>query len=266
MEPERPLRDVFADLAGHDDGGQAAADPRAFLAEHEGLPDDLLVTAIGSYAGTAPAEVAEHLAPVVAASLPDPGEPGHAVGADAVGSLNLLVSAPVGEWQGEVPLTPDEPDSFHDQIPDDGAPWSDLHELSNHGLSNADSLDGDRADTGLGEHHVSFADALDQHDVNDGHDQFGQHGSGAEQVDGHDAGIDFDHFGSEGLDSDLDSHDDAGIHTTLDDGHDGGDFQVEHHLDPNDLDSHDLGLQDDSAEDGHGGDDAGHHDGFDHLG
>jgi hypothetical protein len=117
MESARPLRDVFAGLAGHtagpEDVDQGALDPQAMLAEHEGLPDDLLMTAIGSYAGTAPAEVAEHLAPIVAltsdpAELGDSGDPGPGLaGMDALDGLHLLASAPVGEWAGEVALEPD---------------------------------------------------------------------------------------------------------------------------------------------------------------
>ncbi|MBI4939850.1 MAG: hypothetical protein HY830_03790 [Actinobacteria bacterium] len=86
MEPVRPLRDVFADLAGSD-----AAQARAALAAagHD-LSDDLLRTAIDGYAGTAPAEVAEHLA---AADGADDG-------------LALLASAPAGPWDAEVALDP----------------------------------------------------------------------------------------------------------------------------------------------------------------
>lgn len=86
MEPVRPLRDVFADLAGTD-AGEARA---ALAAAGHDLSDDLLRTAIDGYAGTAPAEVAEHLA---AADGPDDG-------------LALLATAPAGPWDAEVALDP----------------------------------------------------------------------------------------------------------------------------------------------------------------
>ncbi|MFC7529174.1 hypothetical protein [Actinoplanes sp. GCM10030250] len=92
MDSARPLRDVFADLAG------TAGDPAEVLrdAGHPALPDELVAEAVVSYADTAPVEVAEHLAPyvsahsVVGAQEPD-GEPGEH------GALDLLTTAPVGE-------------------------------------------------------------------------------------------------------------------------------------------------------------------------
>lgn len=141
MEPVRPLRDVFAGLADQaaapEDVGSSAPDPRSFLAEYGDLPDDLLATAIGSYASTAPAEVAEHLARFVAAPGVDPAE-----------GLNLLASAPVGAWEGEVDL----PDAAAVQIVDDenlddeyiGA--DDESGLDLDDLGSADSLDLDGTD------------------------------------------------------------------------------------------------------------------------
>jgi hypothetical protein len=99
MDDARPLREVFADLAGGTPGthpGATHADAGSALGGHEGLPADLLATAIGSYADTAPAEVAEHLAPF----LTDP-DAGIDVG------LELLADAPVGDWDGEVDLAAD---------------------------------------------------------------------------------------------------------------------------------------------------------------
>jgi hypothetical protein len=94
MEPVLPLREVFAALARPDgtvaDGPNAGPGP---LPGHEGLPDDLLIRAIGSYADTAPAEVAEHLSAFVAAPT------------GAAEGLHLLAAAPVGTWTGEVSLT-----------------------------------------------------------------------------------------------------------------------------------------------------------------
>lgn len=92
MASARPLRDVFADLTG---GGNTAGDPDALLRDQgHALPEHLVAEAVVSYADTAPAEVAEHLAPYVMAHS--------AVGADPVdepadGWLTLLGSAPAGE-------------------------------------------------------------------------------------------------------------------------------------------------------------------------
>ncbi|WP_088313589.1 hypothetical protein [Kineosporia sp. R_H_3] len=99
MEPVRPLRDVFADLAGTD-AGEARA---ALAAAGHDLSDDLLRTAIDGYAGTAPAEVAEHLA---AADGADDG-------------LALLASAPAGPWDGEVVLDPADDLAADDLAADD---------------------------------------------------------------------------------------------------------------------------------------------------
>jgi hypothetical protein len=91
MESVRSLRELFASLSG---GATQGADPAAVLAAggHGELPDHLVAEAIGSYADTAPVEVAEHLSGYVVAhsaasglSIPDwhPGD-----------GLALLVSAP----------------------------------------------------------------------------------------------------------------------------------------------------------------------------
>lgn len=94
MDSARPLRDVFADLTG---AGNAAGDPEALLRDqgHPELPEHLVAEAVVSYAETAPAEVAEHLAPYVTAhSAVGAGEaPGDE---PAVGWLDLLGTAPVG--------------------------------------------------------------------------------------------------------------------------------------------------------------------------
>jgi hypothetical protein len=74
MTPARPLREVFAGLAG-----QPSADPGEVLAAHghPDLPADLVAEAVVSYADTAPPEVAEHLAPFVTAhsAVPTGDEP-----------------------------------------------------------------------------------------------------------------------------------------------------------------------------------------------
>jgi hypothetical protein len=65
----RPLKDVFTDLVG---------DPSAAVGALAGaghdLPPDLVAEAVVSFAGTAPAEVAEHLAPYVTANSGVPVE------------------------------------------------------------------------------------------------------------------------------------------------------------------------------------------------
>jgi hypothetical protein len=114
MEPALTLREVFAALAG-----QNGAENPGALAAHQGLPEDLLIRAIGSYADTAPAEVAEHLSAFVAAPT----------GAEA--GLHLLAAVPVETPEGEVDLG-----SGHDVS---GADLDDLGHLG--GLGNADSLD-----------------------------------------------------------------------------------------------------------------------------
>ncbi|MGK5683554.1 hypothetical protein [Actinoplanes sp. URMC 104] len=95
MEPARSLRDVLADLTG---AGGAAGDVGDPLG---GLPGELVAEAVVSYADTAPAEVAEHLAPFVTAhtaagSAADPGEES--------GWLDLLLTAPTGEFDGPEPV------------------------------------------------------------------------------------------------------------------------------------------------------------------
>jgi hypothetical protein len=80
MTEARPLREVFADLADSaDSAGYQGADPAELLAAHghPGLPEELVAEAVVSYADTAPAEVAEHLAPFVTAHSAIPvDEPG----------------------------------------------------------------------------------------------------------------------------------------------------------------------------------------------
>jgi hypothetical protein len=238
MESARPLRDVFADLAGHEGAAQDASDPRAFLAEHQALPDDLLVTAMGSYAGTAPAEVAEHLTPIVTSSSMMTTENGHDAGVGAVNGLNLLASAPVGTWDGEVPLEHEAEDATADATDLDGlgehgglGEYEHLADLG--GLSNADSLDGDETSTVGGEHHAALAPDLDSDhgffDVVDhegsGDAQFDDaQFNNAHLTDTHVADVQFD---------DEHEHVDtlSDVHPMEDDQVTGSDYHVEHHLD-----------------------------------
>ncbi|MEV4618106.1 hypothetical protein AB0J74_05215 [Asanoa sp. NPDC049573] len=81
----RPLKDVFSDLVGDPSAG---AD--ALAAAGHDLPADLVAEAVVSFAGTAPAEVAEHLAPFVTANSGVPAE------TDGTGTewFDLLATAP----------------------------------------------------------------------------------------------------------------------------------------------------------------------------
>ncbi len=96
MDDVRPLHQVFSALAGT----EAEPDPGALGPAARGLdlPDDLLTEAIISFADTAPAEVAAHLAPFVTAHSPiaavDPAEPAELW--DAAQGLGLLAGAPTG--------------------------------------------------------------------------------------------------------------------------------------------------------------------------
>ncbi|WP_328468304.1 hypothetical protein OHA21_51430 [Actinoplanes sp. NBC_00393] len=102
MEPARPLRDVFADLTG---AGNATGDPADLLRDQgHALPDDLVAEAVVSYADTAPAEVAEHLAPYVTAHSVVGAADGTG---DETGWLELLATAPAGAEPGDIDeLTP----------------------------------------------------------------------------------------------------------------------------------------------------------------
>lgn len=78
MDLARPLRSVFADLAGgRDFGASSGMAPEEVLAAHghPDLPEGLVAEAVVNYADTAPYEVAEHLAPYVRAhtAVPQPG-------------------------------------------------------------------------------------------------------------------------------------------------------------------------------------------------
>ena len=71
MDAGRSLHELFAELS------RTGADPAELLhaAGYGDVPEPLVAEAIVSYAGTAPLEVAEHLAPFAVAHgpVPDPG-------------------------------------------------------------------------------------------------------------------------------------------------------------------------------------------------
>ncbi len=95
MDPARPLRDVFTDLAG-DPGAPTGHDPAAVLAAngHPDLPETLVAEAVVNYADTAPYEVAEHLAPYVMANSAVPPADPTAPETDPATWLDRLASAP----------------------------------------------------------------------------------------------------------------------------------------------------------------------------
>jgi hypothetical protein len=91
MEPARPLHDIFSGLAH----GPAEPGDALRAGGHGELPDALVAEAIVSYAGTAPAEVAEHLAPFVTGHGPVPHE--DPTGLDLAHGLDLLATVPPPE-------------------------------------------------------------------------------------------------------------------------------------------------------------------------
>ncbi len=91
MANVRPLRDVFADLAG-EPGTDTPSDVLAANG-HPDLSDGLVAEAVVNYADTAPIEVAQHLAPFVMAHSPVPVVSGY--DDDAPTWLAALSSAPV---------------------------------------------------------------------------------------------------------------------------------------------------------------------------
>ncbi|MEU4221389.1 hypothetical protein [Actinoplanes sp. NPDC026623] len=114
MAPARSLHEIIAGLAG-DAGtpGDLAAVLRA--GGHPDLPEDLLAEAVVSFAGTAPAEVAEHLAPFVMAHGPIADDD---TAAGEIGALpGLLATVPAAELDDDsAPAVPeiDSPFGAHD--------------------------------------------------------------------------------------------------------------------------------------------------------
>ncbi|HEU4347728.1 MAG TPA: hypothetical protein VFR35_08065 [Actinoplanes sp.] len=95
MAAARPLREVFAHLAG--DEAARHTDPAHLLREsgHGDLPETLVSEAVISFADTALLEVAEHLAPYGAAHSPVPAAEGDAApDVDPPGWVEALATAP----------------------------------------------------------------------------------------------------------------------------------------------------------------------------
>jgi hypothetical protein len=107
MEPQRSLRAVFGNLAGGESarGQEEGGDLGDILAAegYPGLPDTLIAEAVASYADTAPAEVAEHLAPFVMANSPVPVDdlPDELDSRPALDPLDLLATAPTSLAAGD---------------------------------------------------------------------------------------------------------------------------------------------------------------------
>lgn len=183
MDTARPLRDVFADLTGAAD----AAGPGDLLRDsgHPDLPDELVAEAVGSFADTAPIEVAEHLSPYVMAgsAVPLPGVPdvapagwydavhtAPAVGADPA-DLDAVapdadapdVAAPVTMDFGHGGADDDGTDGF-DPLHHDVAP---AHDLSSLDPTSDDLHDPSSADP---DPHPTDDFPQDPHDLDTPHD------------------------------------------------------------------------------------------------
>lgn len=110
----RSLHELFAALGGSGDDPAAALRAAGF----GDVPDHLVTEAIVHYAGTAPLEVAEHLAPFAVAHGPVPALDPVAASTTLHGGLTLLASAPPADAPFVDHDAPDGP-VVHD--PDDHA-------------------------------------------------------------------------------------------------------------------------------------------------
>jgi hypothetical protein len=123
MEPVRPLHDIFAGLASDpaaQRGGAAEPGDALRAGGHGELPDALVAEAIVSYAGTAPAEVAEHLAPFVTGHGPVRYE--DSAGLDVTHGLDLLATVPPPEPATEDSAAEDPFDLAFGEGTGDGEP------------------------------------------------------------------------------------------------------------------------------------------------
>jgi hypothetical protein len=207
MATARPLRDVFADVAG--DEGARASDPAELLrtSGHGDLPDHLVAEAVTSYADTAPVEVAEHLSPYVMANSAVPGVDTEV---DASSWLDALATAPEvddgtvdpadaglddGSWyEPDSPTGPDHGDVHHAAFDIDFG----VGDAVDHGAATSFEHDGSAADgidhDGLPTHHLDGTHIVP---ALDGDDAFG------DAVDGV-----FADFGDADDGDDTDDHDD----------------------------------------------------------
>jgi len=153
MATARPLRDVFADVAG--DEGARASDPAELLrtSGHGDLPDHLVAEAVTSYADTAPVEVAEHLSPYVMANS---AVPGVETEVDPSSWLEALATAPEPDDTAVDPAGLDD-GSWYEPAADHGA----AAPVGHHDAMNLDFGVGDTVDHGAAtsfEHDGSAAD------------------------------------------------------------------------------------------------------------
>ncbi|MFV2109061.1 MULTISPECIES: hypothetical protein [unclassified Micromonospora] len=109
MAPARSLHEIFAGLPGD---AAAHSDVAAVLDAngYADLPPELLAQAVVSFADTAPAEVAEHLAPFVTAHSQVGGD--GTVPDELASPLDLLATAPAPAFDAAMPDDPafDGPD------------------------------------------------------------------------------------------------------------------------------------------------------------
>lgn len=107
MDDRRSLRELFAELSR-----PGSPDPAELLraAGYGDVPGALLTEAVLSYAGTAPLEVAEHLAPFVVAHGPVPAPDADTAPTSTPDGLSLLTTAPrVDAPRGDLPaVDPDD--------------------------------------------------------------------------------------------------------------------------------------------------------------
>jgi hypothetical protein len=184
MDTARPLRDVFADLTGAGD----AAGPAELLRDsgHPDLPDELVAEAVGSFADTAPIEVAEHLSPYVMAGsavpLPDTTDAAPAGWYEAVSTAPTMAADPADldaltppgptHVDAAAPLTMDfghgGVDAAPDAVDDHGDAGTDHHDLVHHDVPS--SPEPDDASSPAPEHHAVDHHPLDPHTLDDDSD------------------------------------------------------------------------------------------------
>lgn len=212
MDGRPSLRELFAELS-RPGGGDPADVLRA--AGYGDVPESLVAEAVVSYAGTAPLEVAEHLAPFAVAHGPVPTVDPAPAPAGGYGGLSLLASAPP-------PGATDHPVVDHplDEHPLGDHPFREHVDLDPSGLD--DPLDHGVGDHGDGHHgDPAGTDGLHTdtgHAASAGPPHLGGFGTGHDHLAGDHAldpaGPDHD------LHPDHDPHDDgaaAFLHETPDD-------------------------------------------------
>jgi hypothetical protein len=148
MERARPLRDVFSDLVGTDTDHAGPAEVLR-AGGHPDLPDTLVAEAVGSYADTAPIEVAEHLSPYVMAHSPVPQVDAPEV--DPAAWFDAVATAPAADLGPDLGGLDDLADVAHLAGPSDApaGPGGDHgHDLAfGHGSAPGADLAGDSMGT-----------------------------------------------------------------------------------------------------------------------